>query len=191
MSILHKILFSYWYFREPPWETGQTPPEVQEFIDKNQPGKALDLGCGTGTNAITLAKNGWQVIGIDFVGKAIRDARQKARQAMVEVDFRVADVTRLSGIDEMFDFILDVGCYHNLNPKEMEAYRLNVDRLLEHGGTYMLYAFCNNRSSNSGSGVVASDLDAFSPPLTLISRSDGCDSGSRPSTWLTFQKDRR
>jgi 2-polyprenyl-3-methyl-5-hydroxy-6-metoxy-1,4-benzoquinol methylase len=45
-----------------------------KFIAETAPGKALDLGCGIGTNAITLAQYGWQATGIDFALKAIRTA---------------------------------------------------------------------------------------------------------------------
>lgn len=188
MSFLRKILFNYWYFRKPPWDTNQTPPEVLEFINNNPPGRALDLGCGTGTNAITLAQNGWRVIGVDFVGKAIRAAKRKAQQAGVMVDFRTANVTNLTGIEGPFDFILDIGCYHNLPAAGMMAYRQNVNRLLKTGGTFLIYAFFREGDSNSRPGVVAAELDAFSAPLELISRADGLERGSRPSVWLTFQK---
>jgi SAM-dependent methyltransferase len=189
MSFLHKIFFNYWYFRKPPWDTDQTPPEVLEFIENKPPGTALDLGCGTGTNAITLTQNGWQVVGVDFVGKAIRAAKRKAKHSNVSIDFRVGDVTKLTGIEGPFDFILDIGCYHNLSTSGKEAYRRNVNRLLKTGGTFMIYAFFRDGDSKSGSGVVTADLEAFSGPLKLISRADGLERGSRPSVWLTFQKD--
>lgn len=67
----------YWR-RQTPWDTQVTPPEVMEFIARTPPGKAVDLGCGTGTNAITLARHGWRVTGVDFVPKAILAARAKA-----------------------------------------------------------------------------------------------------------------
>jgi len=188
MSFLRKILFTYWYFRKPPWDTNQTPPEVLEFIEQNSPGKALDLGCGTGTNAITLAKNGWQVIGVDFVSKAIHTAQQKAQHAGVVVDFRVGDVTKLTGIVGPFDFILDIGCYHNLSAEGMENYRQNINRLLKFGGIFLLYAFFQEGDSTSGSGVVAADLEAFSTQLELVSRAGGFDRGSRSSVWVKYRK---
>ncbi len=188
MSILRKLLFNYWYFRKPPWDTNQTPPEVLEFIENHPPGRALDLGCGTGTNAITLAQNGWKVVGVDFVGKAIRAARQKAQRAQVTVDFSVADVTKLPDIHGPFDLILDIGCYHNLSTKGMEDYRMNIKCLLKTGGTLLLYAFFRDRNSESGPGVVETDLSAFSTLLNLVSRVDGLERGSRPSAWLTYSK---
>jgi 2-polyprenyl-3-methyl-5-hydroxy-6-metoxy-1,4-benzoquinol methylase len=189
MSFLNKLMFSLWYLRKPPWDTKQTPPEVQDYIENHLPGKALDLGCGTGTNAITLAKNGWQVIGIDFVSKAIRTARKKAKQAQVDIDFRVDDVTKLSGVEETFDLILDIGCYHNLDANGMKAYRSNINRLLGNNGTFLLYTFFRNLGSKSQSGVAVADIEAFSPPLILISRMDGLERGSRPASWLTYRKD--
>ena len=67
MKILRKLYYTLFYLKDPPWDTGITPPELLEFITNHVPGSALDLGCGTGTNAITLTKNQWEVIGIDFV----------------------------------------------------------------------------------------------------------------------------
>jgi SAM-dependent methyltransferase len=189
MNFIRKILFTFWYWRQPPWDTNITPPEVQDFIAHNPSGRALDLGCGSGTSSIALAKHGWQVIGVDFVAKPIRAAQIKAQQAQVEVDFRVGDVTQLTGIEGTFDLVLDIGCYHSLTPQGMETYRSNVKRLLSSGGTFMLYVFCKLEGENSGSGVEEADLEAFAPQLNLVNRQNGLDSGTRTSAWLTYQKE--
>ena len=59
-----------------PWDTQVTPPEVVALIEGEGclAGRALDLGCGTGTNCIYLAHRGWQVVGVDFSAVAIRRA---------------------------------------------------------------------------------------------------------------------
>lgn len=190
MDFLRKAFFYFWYWRNPPWDTHQTPPEVYEFIEKNLPGRALDLGCGTGTNAITLAKNGWQVIGVDFVEKPLRTARKKANQANLEIDFRRDDVTRMENILGPFDLILDIGCFHNLPLEGKQNYRKNIARLLGPNGTFMLYAFFQNNDTGSGNGIIESDLEAFSPTFKIVSRQDGTEKGMRPSVWLTFQRDK-
>ncbi len=188
MSFFRKLVFNYWYFRKPPWDTNQTPPEVLEFIQNNPPGKALDLGCGTGTNAITLARNGWQVVGVDYVGKAIRAAKKKGDKAQVKIDFRVADVTKLTGVEGPYDLVLDIGCYHNLSTTGMADYRKTVNHLLKVEGIFMLYAFFRNGETTPGPGVVEAELKSFSAILELVSRVDVMERGAHPSVWLTFQK---
>jgi 2-polyprenyl-3-methyl-5-hydroxy-6-metoxy-1,4-benzoquinol methylase len=89
-----KVIFNLWYFKKPPWDTGVSPPELIGFIATHPPGRALDLGCGTGTNVITLAQHGWQVTGVDFARKAIVMGKRKVRQAGVNADLRVGDVTK-------------------------------------------------------------------------------------------------
>ncbi len=69
------------YYRQPRWDTGISPPELIAFLESHPASRALDLGCGTGTNAITMAGYGWQVTGVDFVGRAIRAGRRKAKAA--------------------------------------------------------------------------------------------------------------
>ena len=57
-------------FGRPRWDTGITPPELVELVESGQvpPGRALDIGCGRGTNAIYLAQRGFQVVGTDLSG---------------------------------------------------------------------------------------------------------------------------
>jgi SAM-dependent methyltransferase len=179
--------FNYWYFKHPPWDTGISPPELYTFIESHPPGRALDLGCGTGTNVITLAKYGWQVIGVDFALTAIVAARRKARATNVMVDVRVGDVTRLDGVTGPFDLILDIGCYHGLPPSGQDIYARAVKRRLAPGGALLLYVQFKDDPSSQRSGVVESDLLRFRPELALRARTDGVDTARRrPSTWLTF-----
>ncbi len=72
----------YW-LKKTPWDTGITPPEIVAMIDSGKVsiGRALDLGCGTGTNAIYLAQKGFAVTGIDISRRAISLAKRKARSA--------------------------------------------------------------------------------------------------------------
>lgn len=188
MKFLRKIFFMVWYWRTPPWDTNQTPPELIEFIDTHPPGRALDLGCGTGTNVITLAARGWQCTGVDFVPKAIRVARQKAAQAEVSADLRVGDVTKLAGITGGFDLIFDIGCYHSLEQSGMQAYRNNIQRLLNPGGTFMLYLFFRDGKQGTSSNASEADLQPFNDFLKLIKREDGTERELRKSSWLWYQK---
>src|ERR1700690_3734926 len=110
MNILRRINFNVWYFGRPPWDTGISPPELFDFISRHPAGRAIDLGCGTGTNVITLAQHNWQVTGIDFAPRAIQIAKRKRKRANVKADLHDSVVTKLNGIDGPFDLALDLGC---------------------------------------------------------------------------------
>ena len=187
MSWLRRLYFGLLYFRQPPWDTQESPPELMEFIAEHPPGRALDLGCGTGTNVITLAKHGWEVTGVDFVGRAINQARKKAESAQVSVDLLVEDITRLDGISGEFDLVLDIGCFHSLSENEKLAYLKNLERLTTTGSFYLMYGFISENDTGA-SGIWDPDLKAFEKHFTLSNREDGTDRGQRPSAWFTYQR---
>ena len=166
-----RLLFNLWYLFKPPWDTGVSPPELMEFIECHPPGLALDLGCGTGTNVVTLARHGWEATGVDFVGRAIRAARRKARQAGVDVDLRVGDVTKASTLAGPYDLVLDMGCFHSLPPEGRRRYAANIERLLAPEGTYMLYVFLKSDGAGPGPGVTDAELTAL--PFRLTARREG------------------
>jgi cyclopropane fatty-acyl-phospholipid synthase-like methyltransferase len=185
MDFLRKLFFNIWYYRSPPWDTGISPPELISHLESHTPGRALDLGCGTGTNVITMAKYGWQVTGVDFARRAITAARQKARHAGVDVDFRVDDVTSPTGISGTYNLILDIGCFHSLPQNSRLAYINNVKRLLADNGTYLMYGFFKN-SAGSGTGLTDSDMETLLENLNLVKQEQGTERGHHPSVWLWF-----
>jgi SAM-dependent methyltransferase len=184
MSLWHKLLFSLFYLQKPPWDTGITPPEVEEFVQNHSPGRALDLGCGTGTNVIYLTQHGWQAIGVDFVEKAIHHARRKADQARVAAKFYADDVTRLSEITGYFDLVLDIGCFHSLSAHAKRVYVANLSRLLVPHGSFLLYGFIN-RKNEGNVGLNPADLNLLSEQLQLVDRRTGKDR-NHSSVWLTY-----
>ena len=185
MDYLRRLFFSIWYYRRPPWDTGISPPELIRYLDDHPPGRALDLGCGTGTNVITMAERGWQATGVDFARRAINTAKKKAHQAGVEVDVFVDDITRLTRLDGPYDLILDIGCYHSLPQKSRGAAIDNVKRLLASDGTYLMYAFCKGDTS-SGTGLSYWDMEILSEYFNLDKREEGMERDHRPSVWLWF-----
>lgn len=127
------------------WDSGVTPPEVVAEIEGDRPlhpGRALDLGCGTGTNALYLARRGWEVVGVDFAPLAIEAAGRKAGPADA-VTFVQGDVTRLSelGVQGPFDLVLDVGCFHSISSRGRDRYASEVAGLTHSGALLMLFGF--------------------------------------------------
>ena len=186
--MMRRIFYELFYFRQPPWDTGVSPPELIAFIDSHSPGRALDLGCGTGTNAITLAQHGWQVTGVDFVGRAVRVARRKANQTGVQVDFHIDDVTRLGDVTGPFELVLDIGCLHSLSSQLKAVYIANLAHLLASKGTFLLYAFLTPDGTAQNPGLTPGDLSQLANRLHLANRVDGADRGDRLSAWLTYNR---
>ena len=125
-----------------PWDSGVPPPELVELIggpNALKPGRAIDLGCGTGTNSKYMLDHGWDVTGVDYVSRAISAAKRKAPRAKL----LVGDVTRLAdvGVDGPFDLLLDIGCFHSIPDDRRQAYVNEAARVARPGGTLLLFAF--------------------------------------------------
>jgi len=184
-NIFHRFTFNLWYYFNPPWDSGISPPELLDFIEKNPPGKAIDIGCGTGTNVITLAQAGWDVTGVDFAPRAIKIAKRKAGKVGIEAELHVRDATDLEGISGPFDLALDMGCFHSLGDKKAD-YLSELDRLLAPGGHWLMYGFF--RASSSDTGLAEADLELISASLNRVWRRDGFDKRERPSAWFLYRK---
>jgi SAM-dependent methyltransferase len=150
MMSWRRILYNLMYrFGTPRWDTNITPPEVVAVIEGDAAlpaGRALDLGCGTGTNVIYLARHGWKAIGVDFSPVAIQQARQKAKD-IPGATFIEGDVSQLShlGIEGPFDFVLDIGCFHGLPAQTRQAYAEEVARATRPGALFMIWAIASDR----------------------------------------------
>lgn len=174
-----------------PWDTGVTPPEVVELVERGglSPGRALDLGCGTGTNSLYLARHGWKVVGVDFSVVAIRRARQRARRMNLPVRFYRADVTDLGFLSGPFDLALDIGCLHGIPPEGRTRYAAEVGRLVRPGGLYMLYAFLPRPDGPPGRGITPEEIRHLFSPAFAVKRQEGGEDPSGPrSAWYWLRR---
>ncbi len=172
----------------PPWDTGITPPEVLAFLGRTPPGRALDLGCGTGTNAVELARRGWEVTAIDFSHRAVAAARRRAAAARLPVDVRQGDVIDLRGVHGPFDLVLDIGCFHALAPEAHARYAAHVIRCMLPGATYLLYTFLGDGRASRGGRVLPTEESLrrlFTPAFAVTAIDHGTDR-QRASAWFTF-----
>lgn len=184
--MLRRWHFNLWYFLRPPWDRGISPPELFEFMEHHAPGRAIDLGCGTGTNVITLAQHGWQVTGVDFAPRAIQMAKKKIKQAGVRANVMVGDVTELNGIDGPFDLALDMGCFHGV--PDRPAYLRQLLRVLAPGGYWLVYTMFRSGPERRP-GLTDDDLKLIgNTDLRLLQRMDGVDRHDRPSAWFLYQR---
>ncbi len=129
---------------ETPWDSGITPPEIMELLAELPPGRALDLGCGTGTTLRELLRHGWQADGVDFVDQALELARAKVGEFPGDAcGLFQCDVTRLDDNPELrgeYDLIIDIGCGHCIGAEQMPSYARSIAARLAAGGVFMLYA---------------------------------------------------
>jgi len=126
-----------------PWELGKPRKILVELVEKGliKKGKALDICCGAGTNALYLTKKGFQVTGIDISSKAIEYAKEKARNENARIQFQVENFLNLPFGDEEFDFVFDMGCFHHVNVEDRSTFIRGVHRVLKKGGSYLMICF--------------------------------------------------
>lgn len=135
------------------WEKTYESPSTQ--FDREQPdewiadiearggirGQVLDAGCGPGRTALYLGSLGYDVLGVDLSVGAITRARHKAAAQNNPAQFLQADLCGLTGHDERFDTIVDIGCFHSLLPEDRAAYAAALHRASRPGSVIYLRAF--------------------------------------------------
>ena len=137
--------------RPAPWDVGRASSKLEAAIKDGtiRPGRAVELGCGTGTNAVRLAQKGFDVTAIDIAPTCLTIARGKARKAGVKVRWLVADVLNLPALGE-FDFIFDRGCYHGVRRVSATGYVKTVGALSKPGTLMLILAGNANEPRHYG-----------------------------------------
>jgi SAM-dependent methyltransferase len=176
MSLFYEIVYRLGFT---PWERMQTLPVGQQaarMLDREQDGAeppygpALDLGCGTGIWSVDLAARGWQVTGVEVVPKAARAARERAREAGVEVRFLEGDVTalRAAGVGSGFRLVLDFGTVHGLTKAQREAVGREVSAVAAPDCILLMYAMAPGRRGPLPRGMSRNDVEATYPAWSVI-----------------------
>jgi ubiquinone/menaquinone biosynthesis C-methylase UbiE len=133
--------------------------------------RALDLGCGSGIWAVELAKRGWQVTGIDFVPKALGRARERAKEAGVDLTLIEADVTKLRESDagSGFRLLIDFGLFHDeLNDEQRQAMGREVSAVAAPGATLLMVAWAPRRFRPIIRGASRGEIEAAYPDWSVV-----------------------
>ena len=150
MSLFYRLAYKLGFT---PWEHAATHPPAVQHITRlfereeraRQPpyGRALDLGCGTGHWAVTLAQRGWQVAGVELVPEAVRAARARVEKAGVDAEIVEGDVTALrsAGVGDGFRLIWDFGTVHGLSHSQRDSVAREVDAIASDDATVLLLAW--------------------------------------------------
>lgn len=110
----------------------------------------LDVGCGTGENALYLARLGYDVLGIDIVPTVIEKALAKARERSVAATFLVADALNLQVLGRRFNTVIDSGLFHVLPDKKRPVFLRSLASVLRPGGTYFMLCFNEHEPGSWG-----------------------------------------
>jgi SAM-dependent methyltransferase len=139
------------YEGTPPWDTGRPQPcfvRLQAAGLVRSP--VLDVGCGSGENALFLAQRGHQVLGVDLVPLAIEKAREKARQRGVELELEVADALALDRLGRTFATVIDSAVFHVFSDPQRAQYVESLARVLAPGGRYFMLVFSEHEPADWG-----------------------------------------
>lgn len=122
-----------------PWDARSPEPRLVALIERGviKPCATIDLGCGTGNEAIFLANRGFTVTGVDISEEAIREARRRAEEAGIERNFIASNVLEMPLMGK-FDFAIDRACFHFLDPEDHPKYLEKLNSILNPGAIFFL-----------------------------------------------------
>jgi SAM-dependent methyltransferase len=143
--------------REAPFFADVPDENLVELIraDEGETGRAIDIGCGFGRNALFLARQGWAVDAVDLSPVAVARAEERAAGAGLNVSFHCGSVMSLKLEAAGYDLVYDSGCLHHIPPHRRPAYLRLVRRLLKPGGRFGLVCF------NTEGGSDLSDWEVY------------------------------
>jgi SAM-dependent methyltransferase len=134
----------------PPWDTKAPKAHVIAWQTAGLiNGDVLDIGCGTGDNAVYLAQQGHHVTGLDISPTALITAEHRAKTAGVNIRFAVADATKLDGYTDAFDTVIDSGMFHCLDDAGKRAYARSLHRATRVGATLLLSCFSDGNAADA------------------------------------------
>ncbi len=159
--------------------------------------KALELGCGTGTDAIWLAENGFDVTAIDVSDIAIKLARERAEKAKVHCHFVTMDFEKESPEDTPFDFVFDRGHFHSYKThKRRKIFTRRVAEQLTSNGLWLsLIGSCDSPPRNGGppmhsAGEIVRGVEPYFEILLLKASKFGSDMKQPAKNWVCLMKRR-
>jgi ubiquinone/menaquinone biosynthesis C-methylase UbiE len=139
------------YTGSPKWDIGRPQDEfIRVAREGGIKGSVLDIGCGTGENAMFFASLGHEVWGLDAAPLAIKKAREKALQRGAKVNFVLGDALHLDSLGRRFDTVTDCGLFHVFSDEDRKAFAQSVRAALEASGTYFVLCFSDKEPTDWG-----------------------------------------
>ncbi len=127
----------------PPWNIGEPQPELAALIAEGRVrSDVLDAGCGVAELSLSLAADGYTVVGLDNSPTAVAAATKAAQdRGLSTATFERADITDFSGYDGRFNTVIDSTLFHSLPIEGREGYLSSVHRAAAPGAGYYVLVF--------------------------------------------------
>lgn len=153
------------------WDAPAVPGELAALVAAGlaSPGAAaLDVGCGSGLEAVFLARAGLAVIGVDSSRAALELARERAEAEGIDesdprLDLRLGSALDLPVAAASIDLVIDRGCLHCIDREDRPEYAAEVDRVLKPGGLALLRGARRDDDEQGVVAVTAADVDTLFP----------------------------
>jgi SAM-dependent methyltransferase len=141
--------FEAMYARKAPWDIPGPQPELVRAADRVT-GTVLDAGCGTGENPLYFAGRGHDVLGIDFLEHAIREATRKAAERGLKAEFLRKDALTLADLGRQFDTVTDSGLFHVFSDDDRARYVAGLAHVIKPGGRLFVLCFSDEEPGTQG-----------------------------------------
>jgi SAM-dependent methyltransferase len=143
----------------PPWDTGKPHAELAKVLDEYRlrPQTVLEIGCGTGADAILLARRRFEVTAVDCSAIALERARSRAEQYDVPIHFLLADIFDYVQTSPHFDFVYDAGVYHSLRRENLDRFLDVLWRVTQPGSYYLCLSGAPDPTCTDGPPQVTED----------------------------------
>lgn len=127
----------------PPWNIGEPQPELAALAAAGKfRSDVLDAGCGVAELSLSLAAQGYTVVGVDLTPTAVAAATKSAQErGLTTASFVQADITSLRGYDGRFATVVDSTLFHSLPVEGRDGYVRSVHRAAAPGAGYFVLVF--------------------------------------------------
>jgi len=179
-----------------PWYTPDLDKDFERALTGHrlQGKRILDLGTGPATQAMNLAKRGFDVVGTDISPSAIKKAKAAAKAAGLAIEFRVDDILTSRLPASLVDVIMDRGVFHVLPPEKRSVYADTVHRILRPHGWLLLKCFSDKQPGTFGPYRISSKelRGYFAKKFEILSIADSTFQGTlKPNPKTLFATFRR
>ena len=168
-----------------PWERRDVEESWRPLFERPDapaPSRALDVGCGSGRDAVFLANHGWRVTAVDFVDEALDKAKARAADAGAQVEWVKGDVGKLGqlGLEPGYTLLYDFGCMHGLPEEARRGAAAGFAELAAPGATLLVGAFKRGRRLLLPSGIDQDELVTLLGERWDLQEARPVDTGDMP-----------